>query len=344
MDSDMFLFFVPRSTQKAAISNYIFGFCTETERAWRAVLKSKKQPRTREFAIKLEPDPSKPGDPNAFMIGTWPDGMVKEITDVTASDMVARQQVLDQVAQERQTKAATANGLWRGVLKASGSEAEMPMRISSAKTGGGAAMLLYVRKGTNESVEWNQKQLLQCLVKHLPGGDDTEKSAAALQVVQGIAEKLINHEITMDDDLTKLRDAGIIALGGKMATPKAKAKGEAAVKAKGKAEGKAKGKAKAKAGASANSAGGKRKAAEEREEDEGEEEEEDDEEEQEEEEEVVKVTPKSKAKKISTSSNKKPRIFETVDPSDDERPAETRKPNIAADILSELTGLFADTE
>ena len=59
---------------------------------------------------------------------------------------------------------------------------------------------------------------------------------------------------------------------------------------------------------------------------------------------MVKVTPKSKAKKISTSSNKKPRIFETVDPSDDERPAETRKPNIAADILSELTGLFADTE
>ena len=75
-------------------ADYLFGFCTETQRAWRARSKMARGHLEREWATDLVPDPENPEDPSAFMQASWPDGMVKTIMDVTVANMEARKAVL----------------------------------------------------------------------------------------------------------------------------------------------------------------------------------------------------------------------------------------------------------
>ena len=319
-------------------SNYIFGFCVETQRAWRAFLKPRRSALHRDYATKFEPDPNKPDDPGAFMVASWPDGMAKEITDVTVRDMTARAELVAAVAEQKQEKTGMQACLWQGVLKieVAGKEAEMPMRISKAKTAGGLALVLYLKQGTNDSVEWNQKQLLQCLVKLLPGRDETEKTAAALTLMKEIVDMLLSREIVWDGDMGKLRDERLKALGAKPGAQKGHGKGKAKAKAKCAA--------KAKKAQTKSNAAKKRKVEDEEEKDEEEDEKAGEGEDAEEEKEPPMVcTPVGKkgSSRPTRSAEKKFRIFEDLDPDGDKHAATSHKPHISAELLSEVQDLFA---
>ena len=191
------------------------------------------------------------------------------------------------------------------------------MKIIQAKTSGGDALLLYVNKGDST------KQLLQCLFKRFPDAEDSK--AATLKVMKGIAEKIVHREVDMEDDLRALRETAIAEIGGSAVV--AKAKGKAKAKAKPKAKSGPANKpagstdgveeeAAAKLSASANSSGSKRHA-------------------DEADASVGCVIAPSTPKRVRRLNSM---IWDSLDPGNEDQVQ--RRPNLAADILSELRGLF----
>ena len=139
-------------------TDYIYGWCTETRRAWRTKLGKGAR---KEWASKVDMNP---GDdsPDALCVSFWPGGVTRPVVDLTNEEY----KMMGDLKQDIENKKGV---VWAAVYQPTTTKQQM--KVMKQKTSGGLAVALYIKAG-EAKVDWKTKQLCQLLLKKMPGADE----------------------------------------------------------------------------------------------------------------------------------------------------------------------------
>lgn len=193
---------------KPVADSFVYGFCADSNRAWRAPAN---KPRKKEWATNLDKATPEALDVD-FPMATFADGTTKQITDLTVKVLSEIRAVTAAIKHKGRLGA-----LWYGEKPGKGGQADtLQLKVLKVKSKTGPLLQLLRKTETG-----GHKQLVQATLKRFVG-NEAQQQEAALKVLVDAAEEFISGKLA-EDELAAFRDKEIKKLNVAKAGDKAPA-------------------------------------------------------------------------------------------------------------------------